>query len=353
MPDLDWSSFFEKLFSDLDESYLLLSSDLVIEKVNPKICLFFDCTSEKLLNRRFSEVVDILSSPLFSSIDEAPLYKSLLQKEKWETPAIGIQISLNKSLPKWAKINIQPIDSKLLLSITSLEEIHEIMENNDALLGIASHELKTPLTAIKATSELIINYELPHTQQHELVEDIYTQAERLEILIKEILDAHQIDTGKLFLEIAPVNLPNVVYSVLKELKSSIKEDREITVSEPPNLPEVQVDEMKLSQILTNLITNALKYSPENSPIEIKMNPQGKYVKTSVIDHGFGIAQEDLPKLFGKFHRISTPLAKHIPGTGLGLYIAKGLVEIQGGQITVKSVFEKGSKFSFTLPSTFN
>jgi signal transduction histidine kinase len=180
--------------------------------------------------------------------------------------------------------------------------------------------------------------------------DIYRQAERLEQLIREILDASQIDSGRTPLDIQDVNLRDLVPEVEEELETQLQ-GRKLKVQLPARLPKVRGDYAKLRQIVINLLTNAIKYSPEGAPVSLKASLQSELVRVEVKDQGVGIRSEDLGRLFKKFQRIQDPATRRTSGTGLGLYIVKGLVEMQGGTVEAMSEYGKGSTFTFTIPST--
>jgi signal transduction histidine kinase len=237
-----------------------------------------------------------------------------------------------------------------LLIVEDAAPLRDVLESHDALVSITSHELKTPLTAIKAMSELMISYDLGEDQRKDMTGDIYRQAERLEQLIREILDASQIDSGRTPLDIQDVNLRDLVPEVEEELETQLQ-GRHLKVQLPARLPRVRGDYAKLRQIVINLLTNAIKYSPEGAPVSLKASLQSELVRVEVKDQGVGIRSEDLGRLFKKFQRIQDPATRRTSGTGLGLYIVKGLVEMQGGTVEARSEYGKGSTFAFTIPST--
>jgi signal transduction histidine kinase len=228
-------------------------------------------------------------------------------------------------------------------------QLREVLDSHDALVSITSHELKTPLTAIKAMAELMLQYDLGEAQQKEMMGDIFRQAERLEQLIREILDASQIDSGRMSLEVTELDLRDVVGEVLDELATQLN-GRKLRVAVARTVPHVMADRAKLHQIVVNLLTNAIKYSPATGAVSLGASSLRGKVRVEVKDHGIGIREEDIGRLFKKFQRIHNPGATGTPGTGLGLYIVKGLVELQGGTIEVTSVYGKGSTFAFTLPA---
>ena len=150
------------------------------------------------------------------------------------------------------------------------------------------------------------------------------------------------------LDLIGVDLKGAVGDVLDELQTQL-DDRRLSVSFPKTLPQVRADPAKLRQVLVNLITNAIKYSPDAAPVTVRASAGADAVRVEIRDQGIGIRQEDLNRLFKKFQRIPDPASRRTAGTGLGLYIVKGLVELQGGEVSVASEHGKGSTFAFTLP----
>ena len=279
--------------------------------------------------------------------DDSALRRCLAERVSWSGPLSGLDV-LTPEGARPVELRIRPYDKGCILILSDATPVRDLLEANDALISITSHELKTPLTAIKAMSELLLAYELDADKRNEMIGDIFAQAERLEQLIREILDASQLDSGKMRLDVEDVILRDALAGVMDELATQL-EGRRLNLKLPKRLPLVRADSAKLHQVLVNLVTNAIKYSPEASPLEVSAAADGGSVRVDISDHGIGIREEDLSRLFKKFQRISDPQNRRTAGTGLGLYIVKGLVELQGGEISVASEYGKGSTFSFTLP----
>ncbi|HEV3231932.1 MAG TPA: HAMP domain-containing sensor histidine kinase [Candidatus Dormibacteraeota bacterium] len=267
----------------------------------------------------------------------------------WRSPLRGVDVEVDAG-PRVLGVALRPLASgETAVYLSDGAQLREILEAQDALISITSHELKTPLTAIKAMAELMISYDLGEAQRKEMTGDIYRQAERLEQLIREILDASQLDSGRMPLDLQPTRLKDVLAEVVEELETQM-EGRKLTVKLPADMPLLMVDWAKLSQVLVNLLTNAVKYSPEGAPVAVRAMSQNGMVRVEVRDQGIGIRAEDQGRLFKKFQRIQDAGGRRTPGTGLGLYIVKGLVELMGGAIEVSSKHGQGSTFAFTVPA---
>lgn len=219
-------------------------------------------------------------------------------------------------------------------------------------ISFVSHELKQPMTAIKGYTDLLVKGlagDLTETQ-HSFLEVIRSNVNRMDTMVQELLEISRIEAGRLRLEIGQVALREAVEEAVRVIRQEIAAKRqrlEVEIAEP--LPPVKADRNRVVQILTNLLSNAYKYTPEEGHIRVTVQPNGGFVVCSVSDTGIGIAPEEQERLFTKFFRSQHPAVRNVPGTGLGLVITKSLVELQGGQIWVESEPGKGSTFTFTLP----
>ncbi len=219
-------------------------------------------------------------------------------------------------------------------------------------ISFVSHELKQPMTAIKGYTDLLVKGlagDLTDTQRS-FLEVIRSNVNRMDTMVQELLDISRIEAGRLRLEIGQVALREAIEEAVRVIRQEIEAKRqtlEVEITEP--LPPVRADRNRVVQILTNLLSNAYKYTPEEGHIRVTVQPNSGFVVCSVSDTGIGIAPEEQERLFTKFFRSQHPVVRNVPGTGLGLVITKSLVELQGGQIWVESEPGKGSTFTFTLP----
>ena len=237
-----------------------------------------------------------------------------------------------------------------LLARDITEQI-ELQERRNAFVSIASHELRTPMTTIMGFSELLLNDELPEASRREWAEKIYRNSKVLSAIVDDMLNVSRIQSGKLQLDLGHLEL----YSVVDEVVAVIRPEtnvHEFLIEIPADTPLVVADREKLDQVLINLFTNAVKYSPEGGPITISARHEQEHdrVVVEVADKGIGIAPEDREQLFSTFHRISRPETQGIKGTGLGLSIVNGLVRMMRGEVWVESSLDEGSRFSFSLPT---
>lgn len=217
-----------------------------------------------------------------------------------------------------------------------------------ALLDAITHALRTPLTSIKASvTNLLSNTSLVSDQKLELLTIINEESDRLNRLVGEAAEMARLDAGEVELHLESHPIDDVIHAALQHCKNSLG-GRPVDVKITEGLPQVQVDVARAKEVLVHLIENANQYSPANQPITITVKASGNFVVTSVTDQGPGFDDLEKARIFEKFYR-GKDQRYRIPGTGMGLPIAKAIVEAHGGTIGVTSQLDVGSIFSFALP----
>lgn len=259
-----------------------------------------------------------------------------------------------------------------LKSASLYEELGKLERIKSEFLSIGSHELRTPLTPLKNALSILSSGrcgELPESAMH-FVDMAKRNAENLTNIINDILDINKIEAGKMEYNYEKMNIHSIIENVKSNFDSLAKENSiNFNTNEQDNLPQIYADSQKLGQVLTNLVSNAIKFTPEGKSITIKSeyknasniykNPyfekelnslKGDYVIVSVIDEGIGIKKEDMNKAFDRFTQIENTLSRKTGGTGLGLSIAKQLVKAHNGAIWCDSEENKGSSFHVAIPA---
>ena len=217
-------------------------------------------------------------------------------------------------------------------------------------LAVLSHELRTPLGVIKGYSTALLMEEALWSQdkQHEFLLHINEECENLETMIGELLDSSLIDAGQLVLEYHPVRLERLAQEVVVEAQH-LTNSHSFVLDFPAGFPLVDADPFRVKQVLRNLVTNAIKYSPDGGLVTIQGEVRATDVVVSIADQGIGIASENLIPLFEKYFRVKTSPEYQVPGTGLGLPMARAIVEAHEGKIWAESKLGEGTIIFFTLP----
>jgi PAS domain S-box-containing protein len=218
-------------------------------------------------------------------------------------------------------------------------------------VSIASHELRTPMTSIKGYIDLLLMGAPGPVgeQQGKFLQIVKDNTERLHELVNDLLDISRIESGRIELDVQVVSVPEIIGKVANFLQKQF-DDRGLTLTQdvPSDLPEVFGDPDRITQIMTNLLSNAYKYTVEGGAT-VRARRDDSFLQVDVIDTGVGISAEDQEKLFSRFFRAEDEFVRAQPGTGLGLNITQSLVQMHGGKMWVQSEPGVGSTFSFTLP----
>jgi len=234
-----------------------------------------------------------------------------------------------------------------------ITEIRSIERMKTAFVSTVSHELRTPLTSIKGFISTLLQDEdgtvFDFPTQREFYQIIDTECDRLTRLISDLLNVSRIEAGRaLDLNPKPVNLHQLIEKVVT-VQRSYTDKHKLVVDIKSELPIIVADEDKVDQILTNLLNNAIKYSPGGGVVKITAVADGDVVRIGVSDQGMGIPKDQLSKVFDRFHRVDNRDTREVGGTGIGLYLVRHLVEAHGGKIQIESDLHKGSTFTFELP----
>ncbi len=230
------------------------------------------------------------------------------------------------------------------------EKLEKVEEMRRQLIGDVAHELRTPLTTIKGSVEALEDGVLPASA--ETYTQILHEAERLNHLVDDLQELSRVETGAYEMNLNAIEVASVIETIQKRFGYQF-EEKGISFKKnlPPNLPSIQADEPRIIQILTNLLTNALSYTPKGGEIKLEAILVENAVQISVKDNGIGIPPEHLKNVFTRFYRVDKSRSRHAGGNGIGLTITKHLVEAHGGKIWAESEGEGlGSTFVFELPN---
>jgi signal transduction histidine kinase len=241
------------------------------------------------------------------------------------------------------------------LVIKMVDQITRLNKMKSEFVSVASHQLRTPLSAIRWETELLLSKfreEIVDSKQRQSIENINTLSERMTRLINDLLDVARIDQGRLIIKKMSVNLETVTAEAIEDVSSMTREKNiEVVFDDRKTPPLVFGDPEKLKMVVENLLGNALKYTTNHGKIEVKIVKKGEFVIFSIKDNGVGIPLEQHGRVFDKFFRSDNVVKYQTEGTGLGLYIAKNIIEQLGGKIWFDSVEGLGSIFSFSVPAS--
>lgn len=233
-------------------------------------------------------------------------------------------------------------------------ELHRLDELKSQFISVAAHELRTPLTSINGFVEMLLDEQVGSLtkEQRKYLGVMQQSGFRLMGLVEQLLTATRLESGRIDLELHPKDLSVLVHKVATELALQIKRKKHsVFLDLPDGLPPVLCDENRTKQILINLFDNAIKYTPEEGKITIRLQKakdQG-YLQLSVQDTGIGISHDDQKRLFGRWFRAKNVKPANSSGAGLGLFITRSLAELQGGSVWVESHPNQGSTFHVTFP----
>jgi PAS domain S-box-containing protein len=230
-----------------------------------------------------------------------------------------------------------------------LETLKLVDKAKSELLANVSHELRTPLASIKGYIETLVETDVKwnRQQQFEFLRSADQETDRLTFLIRDLLDMSRIDSGKMILDKQVCTVKEILDSASGVL-SVLTAKHKLKFVLEPDLPRLEVDKVRIDQVITNLVENSIKFSPEGSQIEVIIKAVNDKVVFSVKDQGKGITREAMGKLFNRFYQVERAVSGKTRGTGLGLAICKGIVEAHSGKIWVESCDGQGSKFSFSI-----
>src|SRR3989344_3002575 len=233
------------------------------------------------------------------------------------------------------------------------EKLHELDQAKSNFISIVAHQLRTPLSGVKWTLNMVLGGSFGQltTEQQSFLMKCYESNERMIILINDMLGADRIDSEKLKYHLVPTQIFDLMDNVLFEMTSTIakKKIQMSFVNKDRSLPQVLIDTEKMRAVFQNLLENAPKYTPAGGKIEINYKVVGDFIQVTIRDTGIGIPEDERKNIFNRFFRAKNAVKIETDGSGLGLFIAHGIIEKHGGKIWFESNQEGGTAFHFTIP----
>ncbi len=301
-------------------------------------------------------VSELLSQIQLQLEPEAPLLYERLQRyvrqqEQWEQGSLIVSTSgllLSVHMTPIADLN-QSVGQGFLLTFRDCTEERRMKQLQNELIAVVSHELRTPLAAIMGYIEMLSMYEdIPVAKRREFMNTIQFEGSRLSRLLDDFLDSQRLDAGRVEYMMGRIRLNELLKVVC--FQWDIQQRDRIRLSVPASELYIVGDHNRMIQVFSNLIGNALKYSPEESFVDVRMSRQQEEIVIEIEDYGIGISEQDQPHIFQKFFRSGSAEARRIGGTGLGLYIAQRIVAAHNGTLSFVSKIGEGSTFTIHLPA---
>lgn len=343
----------------ITDGVLVLDAKRNIVLVNPMACEILHLEAAALENQPLQQILANPASAVESELTRL-LYENLtrsLNDLEAGQPSSEFRIEVES---KAVTATLAPVAlgaeerPSVVAVLRDISREAEIDRLKNEFISTVSHELRTPMTSIKGYADLLLagNAKVGELtpRQRRFVEIIQSNANRLTELVNDILEISRIETGRVKLEFAALDIAEVIREVALSFEGQmVKKSMNLSFHLPKNLPPVYADKARLTQVLVNLIGNAWQYTPEGGSIEVSAKVTDGFVQIDVADTGIGIVEKDIEYVFDRFFRSERTEVQVVDGTGLGLSITRSFVEMLGGRIWVASQIDVGTTFSFTLP----
>jgi len=350
------------VFEKSPSSILLINTSGKIEDCNPALEKLIEYDRTELIGKRYGRLPII--PPKYLPV----LLKRLKQISDGETiPSIDIQLTKKDGSLIWVSVDssLVKMGDKMYIMVMGHDisekkeveiKLKELNEMRKEFIDRASHELKTPITTVYGAYQLLdmLHKDKFDPEQLEILEMAFSGTRRIKKLVDDLLDVSLMESKIFKLKKRRTNLSDLIQNCIKEMKYfSNKRNHEIIIDLEPEL-YLNIDESRIELVLTNLISNAIKYTPSKGRINIKIKSDDKFAQIIIKDTGVGLTKKEIEGLFKKFSRISSPLKKDLDmdlgSTGLGLFISKEIINLHGGEIWAESEGKgKGSTFIITIP----
>jgi len=340
----------DAVINSLTDGLIMIDLEQKIILINPKAQSILNVKEKKIIGKVLSELVN------FSKIKE--LYK-VLNKTKGHCKEKQCELILEESVKRIFEMQTTLVITEAQETIGTLIILHDVSRERlinkmkSEFITIAAHQLRTPLTGIKWSLEMINANEITKEEQKEFLDKAYQSNERMIKLVNSLLVVSHLEEGRFVYKFSEIQMEDLIQKIIENFQIQIKSKNIEYIFDKPKklLPKIKVDSEKIRMALENLVDNAIKYTPQNGKIIISLKESDKKIEVLIRDTGMGISNDDQERLFTKFFRSEEALKTETSGSGLGLFIVKNIIEAHKGEIWVESKEREGSAFYFTLPIT--
>jgi two-component system, OmpR family, sensor histidine kinase VicK len=345
----------EILLESIGEGMIALDKDGSITLINNN--------ARSMLNLGDGSVIGMAADKAFILSDDRgkplshtkrPDFQTLHTKQPQDT-VVSFHYADKKPIMLHVNANPVTIDEAVAGAIIILRDVtreREVDRMKTEFISLASHQLRTPLSAIKWFTEMLLAGDAGKLkkEQQQFAQNIYDSSQRMIELVSSLLNISRIESGRIIIEPQPTDLSELINGIVNDLKAKTAEkEQSLIISVHKELPKISIDPQLIGQVYLNLLTNAIKYTPQGGEITVFVSRKDDQVVSQVTDNGYGIPKHQHERVFQKFFRAENAVKVETDGTGLGLYLIKAIIESSGGKIWFESAEGKGTTFWFSLP----
>jgi PAS domain S-box-containing protein len=343
------------VLSSIGEGLIAVNPEGRIVRVNQQALELFGMTIESMLGKKILDAVTFYGEKGEKLDEDRRPSAEALDKSQRTAGVYQIQ------QPGGNKIVIAVVSSPVMLKdraagvimiIRDVTKEKEVDRMKTEFISLASHQLRTPLSAIKWFSEMLLAGDAGKLQQEQedFTKNIYDSTQRMIELVNALLNISRIESGRIIVDPRPTDLKDLIDGIVDDLKIKIEGKKQrLVVDVHKDLPKVNLDPRLIGQVYMNFLTNSIKYTPQGGEISVFVSRKGNELVSQITDTGYGIPAAQQDRIFQKFFRAENIIKIETDGTGLGMYLVKAIIESSGGKVWFKSEENKGTTFWFSLP----
>jgi PAS domain S-box-containing protein len=345
----------EAILSSIGEGLVVVNLDRRVTRINNHALRIFGLQLEAVLGKRIVDTVlfygekgdplDDKDRPTETALSAGHQTEKLYQIQRPHGIKIVIAVVTTPVIIK------QQIMGAIMV-VRDVTKEREVDRMKTEFISLASHQLRTPLSAVKWFTEMLLAGDAGKLsdEQHEFAANVYESTQRMIELVNSLLNISRIESGRIIVDPKPTDIGEMLHGIVNDLQAKIEHKRQkLVVNVHKDLPKINLDPRLISQVYLNFLTNAIKYTPKDGQISVVVERKGNDLVSEITDTGYGIPQAQQNHIFQKFFRAENAIKVETDGTGLGLYLAKAIIESSGGKVWFTSAENKGTTFWFSLP----